>query len=217
MDFRTLVAEKRVDGSIRNWANYDALPATTILTEAQQMIMRGVPGSLPLRVRQMLATPQESTIAQNGESIAHPERYLKTVYFQLTGADKREIVFKDPADVESRLEWDINAARATGTPAFAYDTATGIQFDVKADRAYTYRWLFLQEFTPLSETAPTNFLTDRAAYVLRSACMAQVFTGFPRNMAERTFWLKEMTGGINQLNVENDLNMARYDIVSRPA
>lgn len=215
MDYTQLVSDKRVDGSIKQWANNDLVPATTILAEAQQLIYRGGPGrAAPLRVSAMLTTAT-GVMSTSAAEIALPSsQYLKGRLLQITGTNQHKLTQKTPEFVEGCITYDADGNRETGLPDYWFD-ADKIYFNVVPDQAYPYRFLHYQQLAPLSEAAPTNFLTERASYALRCACMAQVFTAYPRDDKERLFYLGQLDAAILKLNQEDQMNQSHVDAVTR--
>lgn len=205
MDFKLLVSGKNVEGSIKNWANNDTIPATTILAEGQELFYGGVGRAVGLRVRQMLveAAGVMSTVTNK---IAWPERYIEGKQLIITGRNRHELAMETPAEVRRRMTYDESDALEPGLPDFCADLGEEIILNCIPQEAYPYSLFHLARFAPLSEANPTNFLTDRAPYALRAACMAQVFTAYPYNEERRNFWLGQLDAQIGKLNEANALS-----------
>lgn len=164
MDYTTLVADKNTDGSIKQWINWDKGPSTTIMEAAQGFIYRR------LRVREMLSLAT-GTIALDASTLALPTRYLATYVLGLYGSTKREVVYLDPQHFEQRIAFDTDGSLFPGTPTFCTADATTMQFNHKADVAYTYRHWFYQGPAVLGPSNLTNFLTDRHPDMLLAAAL----------------------------------------------
>lgn len=212
-DFRILVSDKRTDGSIKNWANNDLIPATSIVAQAQQLIYRGGvgPRAVPLRVRQMTQVAT-GTMSTSARTLSLPARHLQGRHLMITGTNKHKLTQKTPEFVEGCLQYDGDGNEETGLPDYWCDTDV-ITMNCKPSEAYPYRYMHLAEFAPLSEAAPTNFLTDHALNALHAACMARVFSGYPRDEKERTYWMTELDAHIAKLNMENQLSQVLADVV----
>lgn len=202
MDYRTLVADKQVQGSIRNWVNHDRVPPTVVVQEAEQWLWRR------LRVRQMLATAT-GTMSISSDTIALPTGFVGIKLLWITGTNKAKLILKTEQEVELAFEYDSAGARQNNKPRIYYVSASAIQMDQTADAAYPYRMLHYKQLDALSESNPTNFLTDRAPTLLRAACMGMA-NDFLKDDKEKTYWLAKAQGEINELHREDD--MARSQI-----
>jgi len=204
-NYTALVAAKGTTGAIKTWVNRDNLDVETILTEAEQLIYDR------LRVREMLASPQASTLTIGADTLALPARYLATRVFRFTGIYKKDLRRRLLEDVEAEFNYDSDGNRVNGEPTMYYATATTLQFDQPADVAYPYRWIFYQRPAPLSAGNATNFLTETKPSLLRAMCMAKA-AEFLKDQKEKTYWLGVAGELIDAANAENDRELLDLDL-----
>lgn len=164
MDYTTLVAAKTTEGSIKNWLNDSAVPATTVLTEAEAWIYER------LRAREMLAAAT-GTISSAADTIAVPSGYRIGLILWITGVNKAKLSRRTIEEVEGAFEYDSSGARVSDKPSLWYAGASTIQFNCTADQAYPYRLIYWGTPTALGAGNTTNFLTSRYPRLLRLACL----------------------------------------------
>jgi len=163
MNYTTLVADTSTAGSIKNAINYGRIDAEGILEEAQAWIYQR------LRVRQMVAA-ENVTIADEATTASFPTGYLDPIHLGIPGY-VNTIRLKDAEWFRSHLGWDESAALPEGTPTYWCDIGTTIQFNTKADQAYTAKMVFFKKPTALSADNLTNWLTDRYPSLVRRVCL----------------------------------------------
>lgn len=206
MSYTSLVADKDTDGSIKNWVNNSTIPSTTVLDEAEQWIYRR------LRVRQMLTTAT-GNIAADATTLSAPTRFLAAKHLMITGANQDEIKMRSPEDVRRGWSYDSASARVTGKPQYFWEDGTTLTFDYKADQQYPYDLLYYETPASLASSSnETNFLTTRAPYLLRCACLGFA-NDFLKDKTERTYWLGMALGEIQTLNDESDFAKRDIDAV----
>jgi hypothetical protein len=204
IDYETLVGDKDEDGSIRNWMNHSGVPASTILTMSEQDIYRD------LRVRQMLQTAT-GTLSQDAGTITLPTNYKQLYFFMFTGANKSIPTKKLLDEVTAHWNYDSSGNRTTGTPRlFAADGST-IVFDTQAYTDLTYMFRYYGSLTALSNSNPTNFLTDEYPHLLYCACMTKG-NEWTKNEREKAYWLRLYQDEVYRANKETDQEMAGVEM-----
>lgn len=197
-DYTTLTAAKSTAGSIKQFANNDNLPITTILSEAQSWIYRN------LRTPEML-TNSVGTITTSAISLAVPTRFLAPVYFFITGTDRGKIEIKSLSDVRDQWSYDGSGVRVKAKPSMASCDLASFWFDVMADKAYVVRLEYYQSLAELSTATggTTNFLTDRFPNLLRAACMMQA-AFWQKDEKNRLAWEANAVAQIQSARLEAD-------------
>lgn len=201
IDYPTLVAGKTTEGSIRNSAGNDRVPATIILTEAETFIYRR------LRVREML-TSATGSIADGETSLATPTNFIAPWDFRITGLHQAEIKLRTANVVRSHWAYDGQGNRITGKPMYYYLDGSSLVFDRKTDKAYPYDFLHYAQPAALDGSNTTNFLTTRNPRLLRLACMAFAFDWL-ENSQEYDRYLMLAEREIQQMNAEASEAMYR--------
>ncbi|MGE3844505.1 MAG: hypothetical protein AB7I50_23315 [Vicinamibacterales bacterium] len=199
MDYTTLVATRDTADSIKNWLNNSSAPATTILSDAQAWIYQ------KLRIREMLETGT-GTLAANADTIALSTftGYVGGKQFMFTGTKRAYPERKRIEVVRDNYGYDQDGNRTTGQPRLWATNATHILFDVKADQAYTYDFLYYKALTALSGGNLTNAITSSYPFMLRSVCLMFGFQWL-RNQAEKNYWRLEAEKQIEEVNKASDL------------
>jgi hypothetical protein len=162
MDYTTLVADNTTTGSIKYWINYSRIDSAGILTEAQAWIYQR------LRVPDML-TSADVSISSGASTAAFPSDYLDPMQLSIPGVVPR-IRLKEPEWFRSNLGWDSTAVLPEGVPTYWTKIADLIQFNTKADQAYTAKLAYYARPAALSDANETNWLTDRYPTLLRRVC-----------------------------------------------
>jgi hypothetical protein len=197
MEYGTLIGAKSHAGSIKAWVNYALIDAEGILLDAQSYIY----GSL--RTREMRAGATVA-IAEGASTADLPARFLDPIDF--THQDTGEpIPLFDERTVQRARSYS-SGVLDEGRPEIYGIWNELLQFDVKADAAYTANMLFYQRPAYLSSGAgkSTNFLTTRYPSLLRSACL--MFAADHRsNSEEYSRWQQRTDALIQRANVEADL------------
>jgi hypothetical protein len=162
VDYSTLVAAETTVGSIKYAINYSRIDAAGILTEAQAWIYTR------LRVREMISTANVA-IADEATTASLPTGFLDPIQFGIPGHMPR-IKFKDAETFRAELGWDEDAALPEGPPTRWTVIDETIQFDHKADQAYTAKLAYFKTPTALSASNETNWLTSRYPTLIRRVC-----------------------------------------------
>lgn len=161
--YTILTGAKTVDGSIRSWVNDSTVPATNVLTMAEDWIYTR------LRVGHMLQR-QSGSISSGATSSTVPSDYLATEVYRVTTPDARELESVEPERLEELIVYDTSGNREPGPPCRFARIGTSFEFDYQADKAYTTSHLYYAYPDRLSGSNETNFLTDRYSPVLYWAC-----------------------------------------------
>ena len=203
MNYTTLVAAKSTDGSIRNWLNYDRIPAEIILTEAQARIYQH------LRTREMRASV-DLTIASGDITAPLPTGYIDPI--KMTHRDNRwAFVHKMQEDLREVRFWDEDAGNYTqGTPSAFSVFNEVLNFDMRADQAYPVVFDFYKRPDALSGANETNWLTTRYPHLLRVACLRAAAEHMDAaDKIER--YSAQFDRIIQEVNVLDDLSLTGVD------
>lgn len=204
MNYTTLVGAKTVAGSIKHLVNYDRIDAAGVLLQAETEIYK------LLRVREMRMA-SEIPVSAGAVSMPLPERCIAPL--QLIDITTPATLTKKPWPTIEKLRTWTAGALDTGVPAYygIYDEAC--QFDVRTEDELTYRLQFYGRPEPLSEDAPTNFLTTRYPAVLKAFCGAYAADEMHDDANYQRYLARGMSL-IEQIRVENDDvdQGAEYDV-----
>jgi hypothetical protein len=202
MNYTTLTGSVSTAGSIKYAINYDRIDAAGILQEAEAWIYQR------LRVRQMVAT-SNVTISDEASTASFPTGYLDPIHFGIPGYVST-IRLKDAEWFRAHLGWDEDAALPEGPPSYWCDMDTTIQFNTKADQAYTAKMVFFKKPTALSGSNETNWLTDRYPSLLRRVCL--MFAAEARKEMD-LFNAQTVLAmqSIEEIKVESDLAMRGWE------
>src|SRR5262245_53468645 len=143
MDYATLVAARTTAGSIKQFANSDAIPSDVVLEDAQALIYGR------LRVREML-TSTTGTLSASASTLALASDCLGVRLVMITGTEQGKIRVRPEEEVEEAFAFDQNGTMVLDRPTICYADKTQLVFPVRADRAYPIRKLYWQRPAPLS-------------------------------------------------------------------
>ena len=163
MTYSTLVADKGTVGSIAYHINWSRIDAEGILEEAQAWIYQRI------RIQEMLTTT-DVPIASGASTAMMPAGFLDQVHFCIPGVMER-IAFREPEAFRTELGWDEGAVLPEGPPTRWTRFDEAMNFDHRADRAYTGKLAFYGRPAALSAANETNFLTERYPHLLRRVCL----------------------------------------------
>lgn len=203
MDYTTLVADETTQGSIKYWINYSRIDATGILSEAQAWIYQRI------RLLQMIAEDDVS-IASGASTASKPTGYLDPVHLAIPGYI-HSVPYRDPETFRAALGWDTSAELPEGTPTFWSDINDQMQFNTKADQAYTAKFVFFKQPDDLASDNLTNFLTNRYPTLLRRVCI--MFAAEARkeyDLMDRHE--ARALRSIEEIKIENDLGMRGMEL-----
>jgi hypothetical protein len=203
MNYTTLTGAKSVSGSIKSWINYSNIPVTEILAEAETEIIR------KLRVREMRASATV-TIASGAITAALPSGFIDPI--RLLHRDSG-IPFKSlpPDDLQELRLWDESAAdHVEGMPTRFSVFDELLQFDMKADAAYTCKIIYFKRPDALSGANETNWLTTRYPRLLRIACLRSAYEHM-KNAEMKASYEAEMRLMLAEIEQESDLSMIGAD------
>jgi hypothetical protein len=204
IDYETLTGTKGEDGSIRQWVNHAGVPATVILTLAEQNIYRKI------RIREMLQSAT-GTVAAGASTIALPAGYRQRNFLMFTGANKSILTPKLLDEVEANFTYDSAGDRTTGIPRMYGTDDTNIIFETELSEARDYHFRYYGDLTALSNSNPTNILTTRYAKLLYTACMVEAYE-WSKNEREKMYWQKVMQGEVYEANKEMDQELAGVEM-----
>jgi len=167
MTYGELVGPKAKSGSIRSWINYSLTDAESVLLDAQASIYT------VLRSREM-RTAADVSIALNASTADLPARFLDPI--NLVHKDgSGDITLRSEAWMNRNRLYDGAGSVIAGQPSAYAIYGEALQFECKADAAYTASFLFYQQPAFLSPQNPSNFLTTRYPNLLRQACLMGAF------------------------------------------
>lgn len=204
MSFTSLTAASSTSGSIKNWANKSTIESTTVLEEAEAWIYRR------LRVRDMRNVDTSNSIASGDDTLTLPTGYLGTIALSITSPGRYRLHPMTIDDIEIRRPYNSSGAIQAGLPVMFYEDGTKLYFNVKADRAYTTRWVYWKQPTALSASNETNFLTTRYPRLVRCACMAFA-SEFLKDYKAMNDWLAKAQNELDEINIESDMNMGAIE------
>lgn len=199
MDYETLVDTKNVEGSIRNWAVDNTVPAVDILTDAENWVYER------LRVREMLVAAT-GTMSIGSDTISLPTRYRAPNHLMITGTEHADLVLKPADEVRRAWSYDGSGSRVNAKPQAYYIGASNIQMDATALKAYAYDFLHYAALAPLSSSNTTNVLTGRYSRILRTVCMGFA-AEYQRHNEMRDHWLLIAEAVINEARSTDDMDM----------
>jgi len=196
MSYKTLTGAKTVEGSIRNWVNWDKAPATVLLADAEATIGQ------KLRCKEM-RTLVTGTIAIGATSITLPSGFRGVKSLKLSGDYTNRIVMRDASEFEDGLTYQTDGSLDTGTPSACTLTGDSILLNREADIEYNYRMHIMQTPTAMSTGNDTNFLSTVYPHMLRAACLYHANL-HRKDMKEASKWQAIMSDAIQDANVEAD-------------
>ena len=207
-DYKTLIADRDCDGSIKNWVNHNKVPSTAILIEAQQWIYQRI------RVRQMLTTLPAASTAIGDDTIALPADYRQPFMFMfIANASVAKSIpkYKLLDFVLSQFNYQADGTRTQARPRFWTTDESNIQFETQADKVYPYFFKYYGAPADLGPNDQTNFLTSRYPRLLRVVCVAFAYEHL-KNEREKLYYLKIGEGEIFEVNKESDLELSGVDL-----
>lgn len=209
--YTILTGLRSVDGSIKNWVNDDRVPATIILTMAQQWIYER------LRIREMLTSTSSAAFVAGTPAVSVPARFKAPYMFHILGATisiggPSEVVLRPLAEVRARWSWSADNTRVRARPSIYGIDGSSLQFDMVPDQAYPYDFVYYQSLAPLaSSTNETNVLTDRYLSLLYHACCMKAYEHL-RRAEERKYHLTMALGEIEAVNQDSDMAMESMEL-----
>ena len=191
--YNNLVAAKSTVGSLKQWINRGDLPSEAILYEAQQIIYN------KLRIRDMIAVRDPISLSQGDQTATLPAGYIHHISLCFTGAQQGRVRHRLEIGVEEAAAFDTTGARVQMKPRYWYADGSDIRFDSPADQAYTLRLVYFGRPTALGTENQTNYLTDHAPRLLRSACL-MIANEWMKDDGERDRWMAIMEDEIDTHN-----------------
>lgn len=213
VNYDQLIADKRTDGSIKNWANNDVIPSSTIAFEAQQILYTR------LRCREMLQIYEgvTGTGVDTLELATVAPNFRQPRFFQFTGLEKAMIEKKTVEEVEWAINYDGAGARISRKPTIFYHRGTVLNFETFLDQAYPYRLAYYGALPALDSTpaGKSNFLTNRCFRAFKTTCMVLI-SEWLKKSDDRIYWAKMASVEIDAENQEADADQyAGVDLVEQ--
>jgi hypothetical protein len=203
MNYTTLIAGKDTDGSIKSWISYGLIPSTTILAEAETEIFRR------LRTREMRATATIA-LAEGAITAALPTGYLDPIALKHRDTGQG-VVLKPTEDLlELRVWSDSDSNYCEGRPSYFAVHDDVLNFDVRADQAYTLNMAYWKRPTALSADNQTHFLCTRYPALLRVACMRSA-AEFMEAMDKFDRYEARLEKMLREIAVMDDLSLTGLD------
>ena len=224
LTWNILTGTTNTPGALARWLNKSTLTAGTggdadlILQEALGWIFSR------LRHWKMLTPPQNSTMVVGNDQIAVPDDMLEPDFFMIAGLASdgnfyQQVLRQRPInDVYTAWAFDGTGARIQQTPVIYSFNESYIQLDQQPDLAYPYVITYYQLPAALSNSNPTNFLTDFYPRLLRTTCMmmgAEWTKESNQGQYDRTYWAQQSEAELMQAQAQSD--RARRAITGSPA
>jgi len=162
VNYSTLVAAQTTVGSIAYWINYGRIDSAGILTEAEAWIYD------QLRVPEMRALA-DIAIAEDDTYVSKPTGFLDPIHLGIPGVGN--ITQVDVEQFRRMLPLDEDNLLPEGVPTLWADYDDRINFNTKADAAYTAKMAYYKTPTALSVSNETNWLTINHPTLLRRVCL----------------------------------------------
>lgn len=195
MDYTTLVGDKTLDGSIKNWVNRGDIPVTTIVVEAEAWIHER------LRAREMLSSTTLQVTA-GLSTVALPDDFLDPEQWVPYGAVV-ELPYVDPVAIAKST----NSAGVvqSGTPSRWTIIGTSAHVDVAASNNFGgFLTYFAKPGALVDAVGGTNFLTTRYPTLVRLTCMAFAFQHM-KDAERSTQYFELALKFVLEANATNDL------------
>jgi len=222
LTWNILTGTTNTPGALARWLNKSTLTSGTggdadlILQEALGWIFSR------LRHWKMLTPPQNGTMVVGNDQIAVPDDMLEPDFIMIAGLVngnfyQQELQQKPINTVYRAWAFDGTGARIQQTPVIYSFNESYIQLDQQPDLAYPYVITYYQLPAALSNSNPTNFLTDKYPRLLRTTCMmmgAEWTKESNQGQYDRTYWAQQSEAELMQAQAQSD--RARRAIVGSP-
>ncbi len=205
MDYTTLISGRQDDGSIKNWVNDSLVPVEQLIVDAENWIARR------LRVREM-RTRKTGTLSIGTETLATPTRYLGSTNLVFTGIYKAEVKRQPEHEIIAAYGYDGDGVRVNAKPRTYYVDKANFYFNSPPDIAYPYLLTYYEKIAELTDTLPTNVLTDSFSYLLRCVLLFMA-NEFLKDTGEESRWRQKGEAEIVMLNRETDMEREGEDLV----
>jgi len=223
LTWNILTGTTNTAGAIARWLNKSTLTSGTggdadlILQEALGWIFSR------LRHWKMLTPPQNGTMVVGNDQIAVPDDMLEPDFIMIAGLVngnlyQQELQQKPINTVYRAWAFDGTGARIQQTPVIYSFNESYIQLDQQPDLAYPYVITYYQLPAALSNSNPTNFLTDKYPRLLRTVCMmmgAEWTKESNQGQYDRTYWASQAASELMEAQAQSD--RARRAITGSPA
>lgn len=206
LTYAQLIADRKTDGSIKNWLNNDSLPVQTIVYEAQRDLYAR------LRCREMVALYEGAMVAAQDyiDITTAVPRYRQPLAMKLYGAWTGNIQHTTPVRLEDERVYDSSTLLLVeGQPTLYTVRGSRIVWDFLPDDAYTFRWLYYGALADLdADSNTTNFLLDRCFPAFKAACLMHA-AEWQKKDSDRTYWAQVLTAHITAFNQEADAELGQ--------
>ena len=210
MDYTTLIASKTTPGSLKSWINRDTIDPATILGEAQALIYT------TLRHWKM-KNDDTATMVIGSDELTLPPDFIDTTDFRITGIYAQRLRKGDDRAVHNRYIYDGNGVRINMQPCWFYLAACGAMFDYPADKAYPCLLSYFARPRPLGPLNLTNFLTNDAPRLLRTACMlsgVEFEKEVGQGQFDRSYWQQQFDKQLGEFQAMSDVAAMGYDAMA---
>jgi hypothetical protein len=203
MDYATLIADADVEGSIKYWINYKRIDSAGILDEAQSWIFSKI------RIREM-HREGDLAIAQGVSEVTAPAGFLDPIQLAIPGYIN-DMPLLDTHRFRESLALDTAGVLQASMPTAYSILGQKLQFNSRADMAYTGRFVYYGSPDRLSPSNTTNFLTDRYPTLLRRACLMFAAEARKEYDAMDRAEIKAMAQ-VEEVKKEGDLHMRGMEL-----
>lgn len=210
LSWTILTSASTTPGSIANWLSKNDITsgangvADFIIGEAESWIYRR------LRHWKMQTTPQSISLTVDVPTltIASFAGFLEPLsIWYLNNGGPYWLVQKDPSQVYQSWSYNSNNTRVSNPPVIYSFNQTYIEFDSPPDQTYPGFLTYYKQPEALSESNPTNFVTDLYPRMLRAACMASACEWAKddgQGNFDRTYWDQIAEVEIEKAKAESD-------------
>jgi hypothetical protein len=196
MNYSTLVADRTVEGSIRNWINNPNVPATAILSDAEADIYTRI------RVREMRTA--STVVLTTGASNADlPEGFLDPI--TLRDKYRRDLVLVDPDGLENIRYIDTDFALVLTQPSHYSIFDEKLQFDCRAEEPINLQFVYFRRLPALAGGNETNFLTSRYSPLVRFMTAKHAAIYLKDDAAAQRYEMRAMEY-LETIKVQDDLS-----------
>jgi len=136
-----------------------------------------------------------------------PEDFIDPRDFWLTGFYQHRLQKGDERLTWARYSYGLNEERTKDIPFWYYISGDKARFDNVPDQAYHYLFAYYGRPEALSTANQSNWLTQTAPRLLRTACML-VAVEFEKESGQgqfdRTYWQEQFQGQLQDFQIMSD-------------
>lgn len=198
-----LTGPKGTTGSVADWMNNSTIQPITdaLIQEATAWIYSR------LRHWRMKTPPISGALTLNSDNIAVPIDMIEPAVFRVVGNYARNMVQKPEESVLAAWQYDGSGNRVPQQPRIYYFNQSYLAFDSPSDRAYPYILTYFQIPAALSNSNPTNFLTNFYPALLRCAIMSSAAEWAKDSGVgnyDRTYWEERTLNELAAAQADSD-------------